>query len=78
MKQHEDCQSSEMPFGLGANSPQFRVNFIETDGGSFVTPIDASKSIEEKLTAASGKPLLVHRDPNCSGHATIKIASDDA
>jgi hypothetical protein len=42
-----------------------------------VTPIDASKLIEEKLTAASGKPLLVQRDANCSGHASIKIASDD-
>jgi hypothetical protein len=44
---------------------------------SKLTPIDASKSIEEKLTAASGKPLLVQRDANCSGHASIKIASDD-
>ena len=42
-----------------------------------MTPIDASKLIEEKLTAASGKPLLVQRDANCSGHASIKIASDD-
>ena len=41
-------------------------------------PIDASKLIEEKLTAASGKPVLVHRDPNLDGHASIKIASDDA
>jgi hypothetical protein len=29
------------------------------------------------LKAASGKPLLVQRDANCSGHASIKIASDD-
>ena len=42
-----------------------------------MTPIAASKSIEEKLTAASGKPVLVQRDANCSGHASIKIASDD-
>ncbi len=38
---------------------------------------DACKLIEEKLTAASGKFVLVQRDPNCSGHASIKIASDD-
>jgi hypothetical protein len=43
-----------------------------------VNPIDASKSIEAKLTAASGKPVLVHRDPNFAGHASIKIASDDS
>ena len=42
------------------------------------TPQEASKSIEEKLTAASGKPVLVHRDANFSGHASIKIASDDS
>ncbi len=42
-----------------------------------MTPIEASKSIEEKLTAASGKPVLVQRDPNCSGHASINIASAD-
>jgi hypothetical protein len=42
-----------------------------------VTPTDATKSIEEKLAAASGKPLLVQRDSNCSGHASIRIASDE-
>lgn len=42
-----------------------------------MTPIDASKLIEEKLVAASGKSVLVQRDPKCSGHASIKIASDD-
>jgi len=41
-----------------------------------VNQLDASKSIEEKLKAASGKPVLVQRDSNCSGHASIKIASD--
>ena len=39
---------------------------------------DACKLIEEKLAAASGKPVLVHRDPNFAGHASIKIASDDS
>ena len=43
-----------------------------------MTPTEASKSIEEKLTAASGKSVLAQRDSNCSGHASIKIASDDA
>lgn len=43
-----------------------------------MNPIDASNVIEEKLTAASGKPLLMQLDPKCSGHASIKIASDDA
>jgi hypothetical protein len=43
-----------------------------------VIPIDASKLIKEKPTSASGKPLLVHRDPNFAGHVSIKIASDDA
>ncbi len=38
---------------------------------------DACKSIEEKLTAASGKSVLLQRDPNYSGHASIKIASND-
>jgi hypothetical protein len=42
-----------------------------------VTPIDASRLIEEKLAAASGKSVLMQRDPNCSGHASIKIASDE-
>lgn len=42
-----------------------------------MTPIDASKLIEEKLTAASGKPVLIHPDLNFAGHASIKIASDD-
>jgi hypothetical protein len=42
-----------------------------------VTPTDAAKSVEEKLMAASGKSVLVQRDPNCSGHASIKIASDE-
>lgn len=42
-----------------------------------MTPIDASKLIEEKQTAASDKPLLVQRDAKCFGHASIKIASDD-
>lgn len=42
-----------------------------------VTPIDAFPLIEEKLTAASGKPVLVQRDLNCSGYASIKIALDD-
>ena len=42
-----------------------------------MTPFDASKSIEEKLAAASGKSVLVQRDPKCSGHASIKIALDD-
>ena len=39
---------------------------------SELTPIDASKLIEEKLTAASGKSVLVQRDSNCSDHASIK------
>lgn len=43
-----------------------------------MTPREATKSIEEKLAAASGKSVLVHQDPNCPGHASIKIASDDA
>jgi hypothetical protein len=42
-----------------------------------VNQFDACKLIEEKLAAASGKPVLLQRDPNCSGHASIKIASDD-
>jgi hypothetical protein len=42
-----------------------------------VTPIDAARQIEEKLTAASGKPILMQQDPNCSGHASIKIASEE-
>ncbi len=42
-----------------------------------MTPKDAAKSIEEKLKNASGKPVLVQRDPKCSGHASIKIASDE-
>ena len=42
-----------------------------------MTPIDASKLIKEKLAAASGKPVLALRDPNCSGHASIKIAYDN-
>jgi len=33
--------------------------------------------IEEKLSTASDKSALVQRDPKCSGHASIKIASDD-
>lgn len=42
-----------------------------------MTPNEAAKLIEEKLAAASGKPVLVQKDLNCSGHASIKIASDD-
>jgi hypothetical protein len=42
-----------------------------------VTPFEASKLIEEKLAAASGKSVLMQRDPNCSGHASIKIASHE-
>ena len=42
-----------------------------------MTPIDASRLIEEKLAAASGKSVLMQRDPNCSGNASIKIASDE-
>lgn len=38
---------------------------------------DACKIIEEKLAAASGKSVLTQRDPKCSGHASINIASDD-
>jgi len=40
------------------------------------SPVVAARIIAEKLTAASGKPVLVQRDANCSGHASIKIASD--
>ena len=40
-------------------------------------PAEAAKIIEEKLAAASGKSVLVQRDPKFSGHASIKIASDD-
>jgi hypothetical protein len=43
-----------------------------------VTPTETAKLIEEKLAEVSGKPVLVHRDRNFAGHATIKIASDDA
>jgi hypothetical protein len=43
-----------------------------------VTPTETAKLIEEKLAAASGKPVLVHRDPNFAGHASIAIAMDDA
>ena len=42
-----------------------------------MSQLDACKLIEEKLGAASGKPVLMQRDPNCSGHASIKITSDD-
>lgn len=42
-----------------------------------VTPIDSFPLIEVKLTAASGMPVLVQRDPNCSEYASIKIASND-
>ncbi len=42
-----------------------------------MTPIDVSRSIKEKLAAASGKSVLMQRDPNCSGHPSIKIASDE-
>ena len=43
----------------------------------FVTPFDASKSIEVKLAAASGRSVLVQRDQECSSRASIKIALDD-
>ena len=43
-----------------------------------VTPIDASKSIIDTLVEVSGKPVLVHRDPNFAGRASIKIASNDS
>ncbi len=43
-----------------------------------MTPFEASKLIEEKLAAARGKAVLMQRDPNCSGHASIKIASNFA
>jgi hypothetical protein len=42
-----------------------------------VTPIDASNLIEEKLVAASGKSVLVQRDPKCSGHGSGIAASDE-
>jgi hypothetical protein len=42
-----------------------------------VTPIDASKMIEEKLVAASGKSVLVQRVPKCSGHGSGIAASDE-
>jgi len=57
---------------IAADSPSFR-----DQRTSFVNPFDAAKLIEGKLTAASGKPVLVHGDPQCPGHASIKIASDD-
>ncbi len=41
-------------------------------------PLDASKSIEESLRLASGKPVLVYPDTDFAGHASITIASDDA
>lgn len=43
-----------------------------------MTPTEVAKLIEEKLAEASGKPVLVHRNPDFAGHASIKIASDDA
>ncbi len=30
------------------------------------------------LTTASGEPALVQRDPNCFGHASLKVAFGDA
>ncbi len=42
-----------------------------------MTPSNAYKLIEEKLAAASGKSVLVQRDPNCAGYASNKIASDE-
>lgn len=41
------------------------------------TQESASESIKGRLESISSKPLLVQRDPNCSGHASIKIASDE-
>jgi hypothetical protein len=40
-------------------------------------PAEAAKIIEEKLAAASGWSVFVQCDPKCSGHASIKIASDE-
>jgi hypothetical protein len=39
-----------------------------------VTPTDASNAIEKLLTASTGKPVVLQRDPNCNGYASIKIA----
>jgi len=43
-------------------------------------PFETAKLIEEKLAEASGKPalVLVHSDPNFSGHPSIKIVFNAA
>jgi hypothetical protein len=43
-----------------------------------VLPIDASNTVRGLLEEKSGRPVLLHRDHSISGHASIRIASDDA
>lgn len=42
-----------------------------------ISPYMAANSIEELLTATSGRPVLVKADPNCPGHATIRMAQGE-
>jgi hypothetical protein len=42
-----------------------------------VNNFDGYNLIEEKLAAARSNSVLEQRDPKCSVHASIKIASDD-
>ena len=41
-------------------------------------PIDASNTVRGLLEEKSGRPVLLHSDHSISGHASIRIASDDA
>ncbi len=41
-------------------------------------PNDASNMVRCLLEEKSGRPVLLHRDSSVQGHASIKIASDDA
>jgi hypothetical protein len=43
-----------------------------------VSPNDASNVVRGLLEEKSGRPVLLHRDSSVPGHASIKIASDDA
>jgi hypothetical protein len=43
-----------------------------------VLPNDASNMVRCLLEEKSGRPVLLHRDSSVQGHASIKIASDDA
>jgi hypothetical protein len=57
---------------------RFAEGYTGVDVDTNQTPEAASEHIKERLESISGKPVLVHRDPDFAGHASIRIASADA